>query len=359
MKKQPYYRMIHEQLREQIRLGVYPGGSYLPSERALGEKYSVDRITVRKALELLVEEGMVEKKPGIGTQVRESLSQSLAVSGGKNILFVLPGDKIFANRITDVFNAALFFQLEKQFRRQGYTLIYASAGRDDTLSSVAGGNALCAVIAVSPADGRILTECVRSGLPAVAVGGVHELVPSIIPDNAGGMEAAVTRLHGLGHRKIGFILGEKGYYSTEERLRGFTGAMARIGLQTDSRWMAEGHWTYEGGCAAMESILTAPLRPTAVVASNDIMAIGAIRCLGRHGLSVPADMSVIGFDNIEQCEYTLPRLTSVDANLGTMAQAIHLHLMEGIEKQSALPCRIMTPARLIERESTSPPPTAP
>jgi GntR family transcriptional regulator of arabinose operon len=354
LKKTVFYKKIYDELLEKIKDGTYASNDYLPSERELCDQYKVDRITVRKALELLVADGVVEKKAGIGTQVKDKKFGWMVQPDNKNVLFVLPKSKVFQNRIIDTFNATLFFTLQTEFRLRGYTLIYASISDNESIETIANGNSLCGAILVSISEGRIFNDFKQMNLPVVVVNGYNEKYTSIFQDNARGIDEAVTYLYTLGHRKIGFIAGEIGYFNSSCRYEGYVQSLKRLNLTLERRWILDGHWTLDGGYSAMEKMIHNEAGcPTALVSSNDTMAIGVIKCALRHGLSIPGDMSIIGFDNIDQCNYTSPRLTSVNGNVEMIVSAVCLHLIQAIEQHLDLKYKIVIPTELVHRDSTA------
>ncbi|GAA3700991.1 ribose operon transcriptional repressor RbsR [Oceanisphaera sediminis] len=137
-----------------------------------------------------------------------------------------------------------------------------------------------------------------------------------------GGRLATEHLLGLGHRHIGCITGPRGKRAADERRAGFEAAMARAGLTVRPEWVIEGDFELAGGNSAMTALLALPERPTAVFVGNDMMAMGALRALADAGVSVPEQMSLVGYDNIELTHYLVPALTSVEqpkAGMGALA----------------------------------------
>ena len=121
----------------------------------------------------------------------------------------------------------------------------------------------------------------------------------------------------LGHRRIGFIEGDRRYGSSSARRAGFLQAMQARGLVTP--WMAEGDFTYASGLQAGQALLRRPTRPTAIFASNDDMALGCMAVAAELGLRVPQDLSVAGFDDSTGSRFSLPRLTTLRQPIVEMA----------------------------------------
>ena len=124
------------------------------------------------------------------------------------------------------------------------------------------------------------------------------------------------RLPGLGHKRIAFITGPLDLHSARTRRQAFIDGIRAHGVKADPKLIREGTHTAEGGQQAMEALLRLGTPPTAVVCSNDWTAIGALHAIDLAGLRVPAEISVVGFDDIPLARYTSPPLTSVRMSAG-------------------------------------------
>jgi LacI family repressor for deo operon, udp, cdd, tsx, nupC, and nupG len=181
-------------------------------------------------------------------------------------------------------------------------------------------------------------------------------LPSVRFDNFGGAGLAIDHLHALGHRKIGHILGPQNNVLTRERARGVSAALARHGLDERRDWLFAGDFSLAAGRRAAERWLAMSDRPTAVTASSDVMACGFISGLHRAGIRVPADVSVVGFDDIDIAEQFIPALTTVNQpriDMGGRATARLIGLI-GKDEAGGLPLVQTVEAELIVRESTQP-----
>jgi LacI family transcriptional regulator len=130
----------------------------------------------------------------------------------------------------------------------------------------------------------------------------------------------VQHLAALGHREISFISGPLQQRSSQLRKEAFLRSVEEIGVAPAENWIIEGDHTLEGGMAAMEKLLKGPDLPTAVMCSNDMTAIGVLRVLAHSGISVPEQMSVIGFDDIHLAEFVYPPLTTVQMSRSDLAR---------------------------------------
>jgi DNA-binding LacI/PurR family transcriptional regulator len=156
-------------------------------------------------------------------------------------------------------------------------------------------------------------------------------------DYQAGIYEAVQHLAVLGHRKIGFIAGPLRLRSAVARQKAFSESMRSIGLEKNSDWVIEGDHTLDGGRDAMQKVLALRDRPTAVLCSNDMTAIGVQHALFEAGLKVPDDLSLIGFDDIHLAEYTIPPLTTVRMSCKDLALRAVSRLMEHLQPDSGRP----------------------
>jgi len=219
------------------------------------------------------------------------------------------------------------------------------------------------------ADGTILVApTVLTGPsqhPIVAVdphvGGSTQ--PVIEAQNFEGALAATRHLLGLGHRRIGFIGGRSDLESARRREAGYRAAHAEAGLPVDEELVAEGGFTELSAVDPSRYLLTLPEPPTAVFSANDLMALQLMRAAHELGVSIPTDLSVVGFDNIPEGALGEPPLTTVDQHvqeLGRKAVQVLVELIEhpGQHGESE-PIHITLPTELIVRRSTAPPPARP
>jgi LacI family transcriptional regulator len=198
----------------------------------------------------------------------------------------------------------------------------------------------------------------RQGFPFVVVDPREpppDGIACVAAMHAAGAKEATEHLLGLGHRRIGAIAGAPGWYATEERLLGFRAALAGAGILLDPELIVYSDWRIPRGTEAAEQLLSLPDPPTAIFGFNDNVAIGALRAAHDRGLSVPGDLSVVGFDDTEPALIVTPQLTSVRqplAEMGRMGVSLLVRLIEG-QRVDALRLELAT--KLVVRESTAPP----
>jgi DNA-binding LacI/PurR family transcriptional regulator len=172
-----------------------------------------------------------------------------------------------------------------------------------------------------------------------------------------GIRQAVQHLAALGHRDIVFAAGAAGDFTAELRRRAFRKSIAEIGVALESRIFSEDH-TLEGGIAAANEILKRAALPTAIICSNDLMAIGVLKILHASGLRVPQDVSLVGLDDIHFAQFTSPPLTTIRLPRTQLAQICFETLFQVLRPNGQPPGERRVRTDLIVRESTGFPPHA-
>ena len=159
-------------------------------------------------------------------------------------------------------------------------------------------------------------------------------VSNICIDYLHGIRQAVQHLAALRHKAIAFIAGPEHLPSAIARKEAFSRAMEEIGLEAPSLMIVIGDHTMDGGMRALGELMKLRSRPTAVVCSNDMTAIGVMREAYELGLQVPQDLSVLGFDDIRLSEFTIPPLTTVQMSQSELAKIAFKALMNEVTHQS-------------------------
>jgi LacI family repressor for deo operon, udp, cdd, tsx, nupC, and nupG len=181
-------------------------------------------------------------------------------------------------------------------------------------------------------------------------------MPTVTLDNVGASKAMTEHLIGLGHQRIAVISGPKESPLTAARLEGYRTALEGADLACDTSLVTEGDYSLASGAAAATTLLNRTgERPSAIVCFNDEMAIGAMHAIRNTGLSVPADISVTGFDDLSFAAYTDPPLTTIlqpTEAFGTKAVALLLDILEGRTGNAR---HLTLPYELVVRASTAAP----
>lgn len=182
-------------------------------------------------------------------------------------------------------------------------------------------------------------------------------IPAVTPDDATGVTLAVRHLVELGHRKIVHLAGPQTLSTGVNRLRAYQHALADHGVDyAPERVMVCGAFTEEAGSKALGSLLDAGVEFTAVLAGNDLLAVGCYDTLEEHGLSCPDDVSVVGFNDTQFMDKLRPPLTTVHVpHYEIGAEAARLFLEE-LKSPGRHPRSVLLPLSLVVRQSTAPPP---
>lgn len=198
-------------------------------------------------------------------------------------------------------------------------------------------------------------------VPAVTVGSSHrdEKISAVFMDDKAAAATITRHLVSLGHRRIGFIIGEAGQTASMLRLDGFGEAMGEAGIPVDESLIIQGEFSYRSGFEATEQMLEMPEPPTAILASNDDMAAGAISAARQFRIRIPEELSVCGFDDSLMSSQIWPPITTIHQPIDEMTQAAIEHLENNIRRdRSGTPLRhrrIELDFTLVKRESDTTP----
>jgi LacI family transcriptional regulator len=173
----------------------------------------------------------------------------------------------------------------------------------------------------------------------------------VASDNVGGARLAVRHLHELGHTKIATITGLQHTKPGADRLLGFRAELQALGLENRPGYEQVGDFYSESGESGMHALLALPEPPTALFAAADLMAVGAINAAREAGLSVPGDLAVVGFDDIQLASLLDPSLTTVRQDKVGLGQAAARALLEQIENPDTTPAALTLPVELVVRAS--------
>jgi LacI family transcriptional regulator len=181
---------------------------------------------------------------------------------------------------------------------------------------------------------------------------------TILLDYSTGIHAAVNHLVDLGHSRIAFLAGPHKLHSAITRENDYRTAMEAAGLAVQKQWIIECDHTLKGGVAGFTKLRALVERPTAILCSNDMTAIGVLRAAYMNGLRVPDDLSVIGLDDVDFAEFTLPPLTTIRLSRADLAQAAFEALRQQAEEPVAarIQREFLVSTSLVVRGSTGAPP---
>lgn len=245
-------------------------------------------------------------------------------------------------------NAGYYLALCSTHNRPGHELNLARLMRERRVDGL---------IIVTPRelDSKTMQDLADEKFPVTLIDGTAKaLVSSVIIDNYEGARVAVRHLIKLGHKRIGLIAGLD-TPECRERLRGYRETLEAANIAFDPALVVRGDYLEESGASAMEQLLKLHEPPSAVFATSDLMAIGALSAIRNHDLQVPDDIALVGFDDIEPARWVTPSLTTVRQPLRQMGEIGAKKMLKILNGEEPEITRIVLSCKLIERESTAPP----
>jgi LacI family transcriptional regulator len=308
--------------------------------------------------------------PDVSEETRDEvmrLARELGYSGtrrtesraaGRTRLIALSVPRMRGDFITEIVTGAVEALHDRDAR-----LVICSAGETGNGQSLSerllAGTTEGALLVLGAEPDEEVCALLESGYPVVIiepVNGVGEGIPAVASTNWAGAKAATEYLIELGHTHIGVITGRGGERVSAERVAGYQAALLSAGLPLVPRLMREADWTVEGGYRAAVELLSLPHAPTAIFGLSDTMAIGALRAAHERHLTLPRDLSVVGFDDLEMASIAMPPLTTVRQplqGLGRMGVDVLYRLLQGRRLDAT---RLELSTSLVVRQSTAPPP---
>lgn len=259
--------------------------------------------------------------------------------------------------LTNLYFGEVVHAIEEAASAAGYTLVLADTHDDpDTEARVVAAlrerrlDGL--VLAPSAGAGTVLDRLARTGLPTVLVDRAPDArFDSVCSESIKPMAQLVHHLAQRGHRRIAMVAGLEGLTTSEERVAGYRKGLAAAGLPEVPELVVRGGSDPGRTRDVVGALLDLPEPPTAIVAAQNAMVIATVRTLRERGLSVPADVAVVGFDDFEWADVFSPRLTTVAQDAGAIgATAVRL-LLRRIAGSDSPPRALQVPAVVRHRES--------
>ena len=235
---------------------------------------------------------------------------------------------IIVENITNPFFPELISNFEEIAVAHGYEILVSSTNGDPAVLTNCVRRMLerkvegVAVLSFG-AEEPVLDQLVHRDIPMV-LAEFHlddPKVSTILLDYSTGIHEAVNHLVELGHSRIAFLAGPHKLHSAITRENDFRAAMEDVDLPIQKKWVIECDHTLKGGVAGFAQLQTLSTRPSAILCSNDMTAIGVLRAAYMEGLRVPDDVSVIGLDDIDFAEFTLPPLTTIRLSRADLARS--------------------------------------
>jgi LacI family transcriptional regulator len=211
------------------------------------------------------------------------------------------------------------------------------------------------LLLVLPRDpAEYLTSLRQRHFPYVLIDhqGIGDVESAVGATNWQGGYDATRYLIELGHCRIGFITGTMDLGCSRDRLAGYQAALNACRVPIDAALIREGDFNQPAGYQAARDLFDLPHPPTAIFASNDVMAFGVMEAVRDRGLRIPEDVSIVGFDNIPQAEHVRPQLTTIEQPLADMGREATRRLLELIDNPDLPLTRVELPTKLVVRAST-------
>lgn len=349
----PKYVELAREFRRQIKSGALKPGDKLPSFIEMREQFGIGQGTLERVHALLAQDGLISREPGRGTFIRrQEAPPTTGIIGFCGYGFTLTSTSYWAQIITGV---------REVLGREDAQVLLLDGDSPSGWDKVDG-------ILMSEWDPGVALRWIPENRPCVSLVVPVPQIPNVLVDDEGGGRAATQHLIDLGHRRIANLGGA--HFSDRrpnpvnaQRFNGYREALHEAHVKADPAWVRRlpmpssyaeklvdlgretmARWLREGwrdlGC-------------TAIVAHNDEVAFGVVEALQGCGISVPHEVSVIGFDGVDLCEYSKPRLSSVKIPLRQVGAAAAELLIRQIREPETLAETIVIPVQVEQRESTA------
>lgn len=335
-------------LEHEIRHGALTDGTMVEAEIDMAARLGLSRPTVRRAIGELVERGLVVRARGTGTQVRLTRSREIPATTGRTGLLALlmpDGSNPFFGEIAQV--------IQRQARGRGYLTIVADSDEhrqsERSVLQELQGRVDGVVVASPRLDDEALVSLLGR-LNCVTINRTLPGIPAVTVDVAVGMRQAVAHLAALGHRGLAYVGGSP--HSRSDRL--IEACLRDECAAQDLSFQLVGHVTpdHRGGYSAGDLVLSSGA--TAVIAHNDLVAIGVVSRLIERGIPVPDAISVVGTDDIPFSAILNPALTSVAIDRRQVARSALDLLLDRLDHRQMEASAISVPSQLVVRSSTGP-----
>jgi DNA-binding LacI/PurR family transcriptional regulator len=356
----PIYAGLAARLRESISGGRYQPGELIGSEHELARQESISRMTVRRASELLVNEGLIERRPGKGLYVASARQLTPAPVG---TLQIIVGNLLWETTLR------MARGVQKLARNDGFQVHLYDAHGDIDLNlelidqlPKSGVQGAVIVSLNSPRFSDAICRLHATGFPFVLLDQrMHDLqISSVVSDNYDGGYQAGRFLVDNGHKSVAFI-GDLIAATVRERLNGFRDAVGDAGLPIGRSQIIDlvaaadrfGDWSSAVADAAKQ-LITGEHPPTAIFCSSDSVARDLYRSLNTMGLDIPGDISIVGYDDDPLAEWLQPSLTTVRQPFEEMGQAAMGLLQQRIANPAKAAESVVLPVELVRRGSVAP-----
>lgn len=352
---QPIRSQLKDILLKDISEGNFARGRRIPSERELAERFGISRSSVRETITELINSDVLFRTVGKGTFVSELLPREPEIAV-PSISFVI-SEEIF-HFVQTGYNKILS-GVQQVCRDRGTQLLFNSIGEEsgsfNDRREKRAKRHLTGCVVVGGVRRQVLDRLQQRGIPTVLV----DLIlrddtldfPSVIIDYEAGAKLAVDYLYRYGHRRIGYI-----GFSGSQKYEGYWNSLERLGLTYDPRQveflqLLDLQPGILAGYHAMRGILSRQRLPSAMLVTNDFVAIGVLEALGMAGIKVPDQMSVVGFDDLGLKQS--PSLTTIRVDLTRVGERAAELLFQQIESGERNSEKTIIPVDIAIRGSTA------
>ncbi len=326
------------------RSGVSRATVYYVLSSQAGGKVSISEETRRRVLDAVAE---LNYEPDVR-------AQALRSGETKRIGLLIPDN-------TNPFYWQRIIGIEQAARERGYDIMLSTTSLSDeqeaySLKALSSRrvDGIIVTLAFIEQSESLLDLVTERQLPMVLLQPTDREIDAVVVNNEDGMARVVSHLIELGHRRIGLIygLGAQSPSMDGMRLQAYRDGLIGAGLQVDETLIDWCGTTAEEGHQAALRLLNRAPRPTALIALNDLLALGAMRAAAGKGLWIPDDLSIVGFDDIPLAQHFVPPLTTVGYDAGLVGRSAVDLLLKRLQDPARPAEKVMTPVRFVVREST-------
>ena len=241
--------------------------------------------------------------------------------------------------LSNVFISSIIMEMESVLRKKGYLVVvcdcHSDSEQEKEIVRLLMNKRVDGIVNMpTTTDGIHLAPVLERELPIVLIDRLpvplKNKVNAVLIDNIGGVFTAISKLIGMGHQRIGVILGPRDVFTTSQRHLGYSSALVQNSIILRDEYIIYSDYTVQGGYESMNNLLKLK-EMTAVFVSNYEMTLGAIIAINEQGIQIPDELSIIGFDNLQLSQVVRPKLTIVTqplAEIGSTAAEILLDMLE-------------------------------
>jgi LacI family transcriptional regulator len=310
---------------------------------------------------------VLNNKPDVSKTTRERVQQAIAhlgyvpnaaavsLKGGRtNVLGMVVSD-LSSQYFTEIVRGASLGLSRTRFDMLLYSTSADPEHEAQRIGTLTSGLSDGLILVLPRTTDRFLRTLENSSIPVVLINhlGLKTSLPFVGADNYQGARQAVEHLLARGHKKIAFVAGDEQSGQSLERQRGYKEALLNAGIKLNPALVVQGDWSQRSGFEAATRLLAVKQPPSAIFAANDFMAFGVMDAIKEHGLRIPDDISVIGFDDVPMSSQVYPALTTVQHPLLSIGETAVRLILDLLEAREPVLRQITLPSQLILRASSS------